>query len=171
MESPYLPLSSSGNKWWTMARRRRGFFDDIFRKFDELFERIEEEITEGLAGYEDFKRGFSSMYSVTVIYDEYGRPIVKVTAQGDVDRREIEEYVRSRYPNAKIVWEGEERPLHIKPIEESHVREVQIEETEKPRQRPRGTEIIEVDSKKPKVYEIKIEDDEKGKKWREIKIE
>ena len=154
-----------------MAQRRRGFFDDIFRKFDELFERIEEEITEGFAGYDDFKRSFSSMYSVTVTYDKHGRPIVKVEAQGDVDRREIEEHIRSRYPNAKIVWEGEEKPLHIKPVEESHVKEIQEEETERPKQRPWGTEIIEVDSKKPKVYEIKIEDNEKGKKWREIKIE
>lgn len=154
-----------------MPKRRRGFFDDIFREIDELFERIEERMSEGFSGFSDFK-GFGSMYSITVTYDDYGRPIVRVSAQGDVDRREIEESIRSRYPNAKIVWEGEGGgKVHIKPIEEStHVREVEVSDTMK--RRPRGTEIIEVDSKKPKVYEIKIEDDEKDrKKGREIKIE
>ncbi|TDA34279.1 hypothetical protein DSO06_05770 [Candidatus Nezhaarchaeota archaeon WYZ-LMO8] len=154
--------------------RRKSFFDEInemFERFKKLFE--EHEDTSGL---ESFKQSSSTMYSITVTYDNYGRPIVKVSAQGGVDRSQIERHIKEKYPNAKIVWEGESYRSHIKPIEESHVREVSIEEQSdlKQTRRPRGAEIIELDSKKPRIYEVKIEDEgenKKRRKWYDIKVD
>jgi len=144
-----------------MRRKRRGFFDEIFERFEELFEEVEA-----------FKGGFSSSYSISVTYDDYGRPIVRVSAQGDVDRRELEEYLRGRYPNAKIIWEGEAegRPISGGGHVREHVKEVTIREVEN--SRPRGVEIREVEAKRPKIYEVKVEDEEGGKrKWYDIKVE
>ena len=162
-----------------MARRRKGFFDDIFRRFDELFERLEEEMEEGIRGFEgEFGSG---MYSITVTYDNYGRPVVKVQAQGNVDKKAIEDYLRERYPNAKIEWVGEKPKEHVRIVESSKEKtEIPVKE-EEPKHRLRGTEIIEVDSKKPKIVEIPIESDEEKKReeskdkkkrgWYEIKVE
>ena len=151
-----------------MRRKRRGFFDEIFERFEELFDKVEA-----------FKGGFSSSYSISVTYDEYGRPIVRVSAQGDVDRRELEEYLRERYPNAKIIWEGgaEGRLIGGGGRIREHVREVAIKEVEDSRQRPKGVEIREVETKKPRISEVKVEGEgeEKGKegkkKWYDIKVE
>jgi len=140
-----------------MRRRRRGFFDEIFEGFEELFEGIE--ASEGST---------SSMYSISVTYDDYGRPVVKVSARGNVDRRGLEKYLRERYPGAKIVWEGgpEEGPVGGG----GHVREVTIEEVEDSKQkRSGGVEIKEVG--RPRIFEVKVEDGEKGKKWYDIKVE
>jgi len=130
-----------------MRRKRRGFFDEVFERFEELFEEVEA-----------FKGGFSSSYSISVTYDEYGRPIVRVSAQGDVDRRGLEEYLRGRYPNAKIIWEGEAEGRSISGgghVRE-HVKEVAIREVEDSRQRSRGVEIREVEAERPKIYEVKV---------------
>ena len=161
-----------------MARRRKGFFDDIFRRFDELFKRLEEEMEEGLRGFEgEFGSG---MYSITVTYDGYGRPIVKVQAQGNVDKKAIEGYLRKRYPDAKIEWVGEEPKEHVRIVEPFKEKTEMPVKEEEPKRRLRGTEIVEVDSKKPKIIEIPIEGEEerreesKDKKkrgWYEIKVE
>ena len=146
-----------------MRRKRRGFFDEIFDRIEEMFEEVGA-----------FKGGFSSSYSISVTYDDYGRPIVRVSAQGDVDRRGLEEYLRERYPNAKIIWEreAEGRPISGGGHVREHVREVTIREVEDSRQRPRGVEIREVEAKRPKIYEVKVEDERKEKrKWYDIKVE
>ncbi|MCS7139382.1 MAG: hypothetical protein N3F04_00870 [Candidatus Nezhaarchaeota archaeon] len=140
-----------------MPRRRRGFFDDFFREIDELFERMEEEM-----GFKELGEGFGRSYSITVTYDDNGKPVVRVSARGDVDRREIEEYIRMRYPDAKITWEGEERRVkeHIKEVEEFNATERRL-----------GTsEVVKTGSRKPKIQEMKVEEGEE-KRGREIKVE
>ncbi len=142
-----------------MRRRRRGLFDEIFDRVEELFEEMGA-----------FRGSSSTMYSISVTYDDYGRPVVRVSVQGDVDRGELERYLREAYPNAKIVWEGE-------PEEGAagggRVREVAIEEVEGSKQkRSRDVEIREVDAKRPRIVEVRVEDEkEKGRKWHEIKVE
>jgi len=151
-----------------MRRKRRSFFDEIFERFEELFDEVEA-----------FKGDFSSSYSISVTYDEYGRPIVRVSVQGDVDRRELEEYLRERYPNAKIIWEGgaEGRPIGEGGHVREHVREVTIREVEGSRQRPKGVEVREVETKKPRIFEVKVEGGreekrkEEKRKWYDIKVE
>lgn len=82
-------------------RRKRGFFDfsDLFDfGFDEeeLFER---KPVEGGSGY-----------SISVIYDEKGTPMVKVKTYGKVDAAELRKKIERQYPGAKI--QGlEEKPL------------------------------------------------------------
>jgi hypothetical protein len=141
-----------------MRRRHKSFFDEIFKRFDELFGGIGE------------LEGSASMYSISVTYDEYGRPVVRVSTQGDVNKRELEEYLRERYPNAKIIWEGESEGVSASG---GHVGEVVIDESESSRQRrPRGIEIREVDTRKPKIVEVKVEsEEERGRKWYDIKVE
>ena len=137
-----------------MRRRRRGFFDEIFEEF------------------EAFKGGALSTYSIFVTYDDYGRPVVRVSVQGDVNREELEKYLRERYPSARIIWEGGPEGRSVS--EGGHVREVTIEEVEDSKQRrPKGVEIREVEVKKPKVHEVKVEDerDEERRKWYDIKVE
>jgi len=141
-----------------MRRRRKSLFDEMFERFEEFFE--------GVGGLE---RG-SGMYSISVTYDECGRPVVRVSAQGDVDRKRLEEYLRERYPDAEIVWEcGPEG----RSTAGGHVKEVVIDEVEGSRQRgPRGVEIREVGVKRPKIVEVKVEGEEEGKrKWYDIKVE
>ncbi|MEM0083261.1 MAG: hypothetical protein QW102_01935 [Candidatus Nezhaarchaeales archaeon] len=154
--------------------RRRSFFDEINEMF-ERFKRLFEE-HEGTYSFEGFKQSSSTMYSITVTYDNYGRPIVKVYAQGGVDRSQIERYIKDRYPNAKIIWESEDYRSHIKPIDESHVREVSVEKQSDLRltRRSREAEIVELDSKRPRIYEVKTEGESENKKsgkWYDIKVD
>jgi hypothetical protein len=143
-----------------MRRRRKDFFDEMLERFEELFKEVGA-----------FRGGASSMYSISMTYDDYGRPVIRVSAQGDVNKEELGKYLRERYPNAKIVWEGgpEERSTG----REGHIREVTIEEGESLRQkRARGVEIKEVDVKRSKVVEVKVEEGrEERRKWYDIKVE
>ncbi|MEM4818314.1 MAG: hypothetical protein QXW95_05895 [Candidatus Nezhaarchaeales archaeon] len=154
--------------------RRKSFFDEIEEMF-ERFKRLFEE-HEGTYALEGFKQGPSSMYSITVTYDDSGRPIVMVSARGDVDKREIERYIRERHPNAKIAWKDEGCRSHVKPIDGGHVREISVEEQSslKRTRRPREAEIVELDSRKTRIYEVKIEDeseDKKSRRWYDIKVD
>lgn len=156
--------------------RRKSFFDEIekmLERFKRLFE--EQEETYGLNG---LRRCSSTMYFMTVTYDHYGRPVVRVSTQGDVGVSEIEKYVKERYPSAKIIWESEDDGSSIKPlsVEDNHVREVSIQEHSdlKQARRLRGTDIIELNSNKPRIYEVEIEDESKNKKsrgWYDIKVD
>jgi len=74
-------------------KRKRGFFD-LFG-FDE----------EGGSGY-----------SISVTYDEKGKPVVKVQAHGDVDVAELRRDIEQRYPGAKI--EGLEKQPLIRVVDE-----------------------------------------------------
>lgn len=152
--------------------RRKSFFDEIeevFKRFKRLLEEHDE-----TCGLESFGHSSLSMYSITVTYDHYGNPVVRVSAQGNIDRREVERYLRERYPNAKIVWESD-KP-RIKHVEENHVKEASAQDHSdlKLTRRARGAEVVEVDSKKARIHEVKIEDEGENKKdrrWYDVKVD
>ncbi len=54
--------------------------------------------------------GSGSGYSMSVSYDDAGKPVVQVRTHGDVDVAELRKDIEQRYPGARI--EGlEKRPL------------------------------------------------------------
>jgi len=74
-----------------------------------------------------------SGYSISVFYDEKGKPVVKVETQGDVDVAELRRDIERRHPGAKI--EGlEKRPL-ICVLDDKH--EADKEEEKKNQKRAR----------------------------------
>lgn len=95
-------------------RKRRGIFDIFGFDEDSFLFGSELEPTKGEGG---------SGYSISVTYDEKGKPVVKVETHGDVDVAELRRDIQQRYPGAKI--EGlEKQPL---------IRVVGEEEKEKPK--------------------------------------
>ena len=78
-------------------KRKKPFFDIFgFGEENLLFER---EPVEGGSGY-----------SISVTYDEKGKPVVQVKTYGDVDVAELRRDIEQQYPGAKI--EGlEKKPL------------------------------------------------------------
>jgi len=83
-------------------KRKRRFFDLFgFDKEDFLFE-------------EPTKSG--SGYSISVTYNEKGKPVVQVKTYGDVDTAELRKDIEQRYPGAKI--EGLEKKPLIRIIDE-----------------------------------------------------
>jgi len=79
--------------------KRKGGFFDIFGLDEEDF----------FLESKSFAGG-SSSYSISVTYDEKGKPIVKVQTKGDIDAVELRRDIEQRYPGAKI--QGlEEQPL------------------------------------------------------------
>jgi len=107
-------------------RKRRGPFD-IFG-FDEdsfLFgSQIESTRSEGGSGY-----------SISVTYDEKGKPVVKVQTYGDVDVAKLRQDIQKRYPGAKI--EGLEKQPLIRVVDEE---ETEKQKTEKKTQEKRRKE-------------------------------
>ncbi|MFQ6087202.1 MAG: hypothetical protein ACE5OV_04190 [Candidatus Bathyarchaeia archaeon] len=101
-------------------KRRRGFLDfsDFFEfGFDE--ERLfEQEPIEGGSGY-----------SMSVTYDEKGKPVVKVKTYGDVDVAELRKDIERQYPGAKI--EGLEKQPLIRIVDEETKDEEQKSERQK----------------------------------------
>jgi len=89
-------------------KRKKGFFD-IFG-FDESL----------LARPESFAEGGSG-YSISVTYDEKGKPVVKVQTHGDVDVAKLRKDIEQRYPGAKI--EGLERQQLIRVVDEEQATE------------------------------------------------
>ena len=87
-------------------RKRRTPFDLFgFDEDDFLFGPQEFKLSDGGSGY-----------SISVTYDEKGKPVVKVQTYGDVDTTDLRRDIEQRYPGAKI--EGlEKRPL-IRVVEE-----------------------------------------------------
>ena len=62
----------------------------IFDEFDEILKKIQ-------------KMGSgSSGYSVSVVYNSDGKPIVNVKTHGNFDREALEKEIREMYPNAEI---------------------------------------------------------------------
>ena len=88
-----------------MAERKRK------RRFFDLFGFGEEDF---LFGGEPTEGG--SGYSISVTYDEKGKPVVHVKTQGDVDTAELRRDIEKRYPGAKI--EGLEKKPLIRIIDE-----------------------------------------------------
>ncbi|MDH5419601.1 MAG: hypothetical protein OEY39_04245 [Candidatus Bathyarchaeota archaeon] len=84
-------------------RRKRRFFDIFgFGEEDFLFGG---EPTEGGSGY-----------SMSVTYDEKGKPVVQVKTQGDTDTTKLRRDIEQQYPEAKI--EGLEKKPLIRIIDE-----------------------------------------------------
>ena len=93
-------------------RRERRFFDIFgFGERDFLFEG---KPTEGGSGY-----------SISVTYDEKGKPVVQVETQGDVDTAELRRDIEQRYPGAKI--EGLEKKPLIRIIDEEEEKKSEAE--------------------------------------------
>jgi hypothetical protein len=88
-------------------RRKRGFFD-----FSDFFDFGFDE--EGLFGQEPIEGG--SGYSMSITYDERGKPVVKVQTYGDVDVAELRRDIERQYPGAKI--EGLEKQPLIRIVDE-----------------------------------------------------
>jgi len=98
-------------------KRKRPFFDHLgFDQEDFLF------------GREPVKG--SSGYSISVTYDESGKPVVQVETHGDVDVSKLRRDIEQRYPGARI--EG----LEKKPL----IRIVDEEKEKKEKQRKRKQE-------------------------------
>jgi len=70
-------------------KRKRRFFD-LFG-FDEVDSLFEGEPTRGGSGY-----------SMSVTYDDKGKPVVQVKTYGDVATAELRRDIEKRYPWAKI---------------------------------------------------------------------
>ncbi len=85
-------------------RKRKKRFFDIFGFGEEDF----------LFGGEPTEGG--SGYSISVTYDEKGKPVVHVKTHGDADTAELRRDIEQRYPGAKI--EGLEKKPLIRIIDE-----------------------------------------------------
>ena len=96
-------------------KRRRRFFD--------LFGFGEEDF---LFGGEP--TGGESGYSMSVTYDERGKPVVQVKTYGDVDTAELRRDIEKRYPGAKI--EGLEKKPLIRIIDEEEEKKAKSEAEE-----------------------------------------
>ena len=88
-----------------------------------------------------------SGYSISVTYDEGGKPVVRVETYGDVDVRQLRRDVEQRYPGARI--EGLEKQQLIRIVDEG---EKEKEEKEKKKK----TELKEKREKKgsPLIREV-----------------
>ena len=84
-------------------KRKRRFFD-LFGFGEEDF-MFGGEPTEGGSGY-----------SISLTYDEKGKPVVQVKTYGDVDKAELRRDIEKQYPGAKI--EGLEKKPLIRIIDE-----------------------------------------------------
>jgi len=95
-------------------RKRRGPFDIFGLGVDEDNFLLGSELkpTKGESG---------SGYSVSVTYDEKGKPIVKVETYGNVDVAELRRDVQQRYPGARI--EGLEKQPLIRVVGEEKTKE------------------------------------------------
>ena len=63
-----------------------------------------------------FSEGGSG-YSISVTYDDKGRPVVKVQTHGNVDMAELRRDIERRYPGAKV--EGLEKQPLIRVVDEN----------------------------------------------------
>jgi len=85
----------------------------------------------------------SSGYSMSVTYDEKGKPVVKVETYGDTDVAELRRDIQRRYPGARI--EGlEKQPL---------IRVVGEEESEKQKPEKKTEEKKQKEEKKKEKKE------------------
>jgi len=90
-------------------KRKKGFFD-IFGFGEEDFFSEPQSLSKGGTGY-----------SISVTYDEKGKPIVKVQTHGDVDVAELRRDIEQRYPSAKV--EGLEKQPLIRIVDEEQAHE------------------------------------------------
>jgi len=105
-------------------RKRRGPFDILGFGEDDFLFGSELEPTKGKSG---------SGYSMSVTYDEKGKPIVKVETYGEVDVSELRRDIQQRYPGAKI--EGLEKQPLIKVVGEEETEKKPEKKTEEKKQK------------------------------------
>ena len=96
----------------------------------------------------DLFSGGGSGYSISVSYDDKGKPVVKAQTQGDVDVGQLRRDIEQRYPGARI--EGLEKPALIriideeKPLEDHGKKEKQKEaKTDKKEKKQTSIRIVE----------------------------
>ena len=98
-------------------KRKKRFFDDIFGFGEEDF----------LFGSES--TGGGSGYSISITYDEKGKPVVQVKTQGDVDTAQLRKDIEQRYPGARI--EGLEKKPLIRIIDDEEEKKKSEDENER----------------------------------------
>jgi len=76
---------------WKRRRSPFDIFDEMFSEFDEMFEKLKEGMSEDSSGY-----------SITVTYDDSGKPVVHVETYGEVDEDALRREIEKRYPGARI---------------------------------------------------------------------
>jgi len=103
-------------------KRKKGFFDLFGPDEDFLFDA--KSFSEGGSGY-----------SVSVTYDEKGKPVVKVQTRGDLDAAELRRDIEQRYPGAKI--EGLEKQPLIRVVGEEPTSEIEKQKKEEQRKQER----------------------------------
>jgi hypothetical protein len=109
-------------------KRRRGFFD-----FSDLFDfGFDEEML-----FEHGPAEGGSGYSISVTYDDKGKPLVKVETYGDIDAAELRREIERRYPGAKI--EGLEKQPLIRVVDEKSS-EAEESKSESKREKSEGKE-------------------------------
>jgi hypothetical protein len=62
-----------------------------------------------------------SGYSISVSYDQAGKPVVQVKTHGDIDVAELRKDIEQRYPGARI--EGLEKKPLIRVVDEEEEKE------------------------------------------------
>jgi len=97
-------------------KRKKGFFD--------LFGFDEKDFFSGSKS----SSGGGSGYSISVTYDDKGKPVVKVQTQGDVNVAELRRDIEQRYPGARI--EGLEKQPLIRVVDEETESEKKQEKKE-----------------------------------------
>lgn len=110
-------------------RRRKGRPFDIFGLDEEDFFFGHKPI-EGRSGY-----------SISVAYDEKGKPVVKVQTHGDFDAAELRRDIERKYPGARI--EGLEKQPLIKIVGEEETR-IEGEEPKPEKKKEKKESLIRV---------------------------
>jgi len=84
-------------------KRRRTFFDDFFDEIDRMFERMMKSMSFFDEGIGEFGGG---SWSIQITQDPSGKTTIYAELGPDVDRDKFIEYLKKKYPNAKIVVKG-----------------------------------------------------------------
>jgi len=100
-----------------MSERRKRRLFDIFGFGEEEFP-FGQKPAEGGSGY-----------SISVTYDDRGKPVVRVETYGDVDMAELRKDIEQQYPGARI--EGLEKQPLIRIVGEEEAREERKPEKER----------------------------------------
>ena len=122
---------------WKRRRSPFDIFDEMFSEFDEMFEKLKEGMSEDSSGY-----------SITVTYDDSGKPVVHVKTYGKVDEDALRREIEKRYPGARI--EGLKDRKMIRFVDEEEA----------------------TSEKRPSIREVDEDRDRRGEgKWYRIKVE
>jgi len=92
--------------------------------------------------------GGGSGYSMSVTYDEKGKPVVKVQTYGDFDAAELRREIEQKYPGARI--EGLEKQPLIRVIGEEEKEERKVER-EEPKPEKKGEQSEKKGKKEPLI--------------------